>query len=334
MFICTVTIYHVSHATLLINNVKTNIFDRKQRNFENDVNLAMSETKDLFSRDDVLLGVAVGMVIALEYAPFIKKFVQLAPLFQDMMEDKSDWSASFAKTIANQTSHQIADSEIRWMTAEMETIQDSMPLLDESNPDEGNRNTTAIKIHNDLHKMINFFDLKTSLFRTYPLIAGPPLLQLASLVSLFSPLANAIIPSTAKRIRIACKMYETLLAYQPLMVYARLRKLSTEKGKLYSTLVKVMSLPYNPHGYNRSNSGLIDCDPNCSLNRPRTQGDEVVCLNDAFSEVNYYVSSFTSANCKEDYAALLRHRVEELFPIEIMNKLCDHKPRKPTGKML
>lgn len=324
--------YHVSQATLLIDKVRTNMFDRRPRDFEQGVITAMNTTKDFFRRDDVILGISIGLVVALEYFPFLKNFIQIAPLFQNTLDDRSEWSAQFAKTIANETSHAIAEGEVRWMTTSMQTIRTKIPLLDENNPDHENRKTIASIIHTDLDRMINFFDLKTSLFRKYPLISGPPLLQLASLVRIYSPLANAIIPYEANHTQIACKMHETLLAYRPLMVYARLRKLFTSDGMLYPTLVEVMWLPYNPHGYNRTNSGLIDCDRDCSLNRPRMAiGDVVNCLKDAFSEDDYYVSSYLSPNCERDYAALLRHRVEELFPIDAMEKLCNRKPQEPTG---
>lgn len=335
IFVCIMICYHVSQASILIEKVKTNVFDRRPRSFENDVITSMNMTKDFFSRDDVILGVSIGLVVALEYFPFLKNFIQIAPLFQNMLDDRSEWSAAFAKSIVNETSHAIAESEIRWMTTSMQTIRTKIPLLNDSNPDHENRKTIASIIHTDLDRMINFFELKSSLFRKYPLMSGAPLLQLASLVATFSPLANAIIPYEANHTRIACKMHETLLAYRPLMVYARLRRLFTTDGTMYPTLVKVMSLRYNPTGYNRTLSGLIDCDRDCSLNRPRFAiGDEVTCLKDAFSQDDYYVSSYLSPHCKRDYAALLRHRIEDLFPIDVMEKLCDRKSKERTGNIL
>lgn len=190
LLICIVTIYHASHATIRFDKVKTNIFDRLDRNFEQDVNLAMRETKDFFGRDDVLLGLAVGLVVAMEYAPFIQKFIQIAPLFRDTMESNSDWSATFANTISNQTTHQILEGDIRGMTTAMETVQAKIPLLNASNADKDNQKTVASIIHTELDRMINFFKAKDSLFRKYPLVAGPPLLQLASLVAIFSPLGK------------------------------------------------------------------------------------------------------------------------------------------------
>lgn len=330
-FICiAAAIFHESQSVIPIDEVNVNIFDSRPRTFEQNVIDATKTTKDFFSRDDILLALSAGVVVAVEMIPYVAKFIKLAPLFEDTVDEKSEWFVGFSKAFANETSLSIADSEIRWMSATMQTIRTKVKLLDENNPDHENRKTIASIIHTDLDKMINFFDVKTSLFRKYPLIGGPPLLQLASLVAIFSPLANSIIAFEAKNTPIACKMYDILQAYRPLMIYARLRQLSTEK-LLFLTLVEVMAQPYNPHGYNRTNSRVIDCERDCSVERPNSENS--LCLKDAFNEDDYYVANYLHPVCIVDYAALLRHRVEQLFPTEIMNKMCDRKPPKPTGKI-
>lgn len=331
IFICVVALFHGTQAVIPINEVQINIFDDRPRVFEQNVIEAMNITKSFFSRDDILLAIGAGLVVATEMIPYVSKFIKIAPLFEDTVDEKSEWFAAFAKVIANETSQSIADSEIRWMSATMQTIRTKIALLDENNPDLENRKTMASIIHNELDKMINFFDLKTSIFRKYPLIGGPPLLQLASLVAIFSPIANAIIPYEAKHTQIACKMHDILNVYRPLIVYARLRKLSTEH-LLFLTLFEVMSLPFDMHGHSRNDSILIECERDCGVSRPPTEYS--ICLRDEFSTDDYYVADYLHPICVVDYATLIRLRIEDLFPIEIMGKLCERKPSIPTGKQV
>lgn len=98
-----------------------------------------------------------------------------------------------------------------------------------------------------------------------------------------------------------------------------------------SSLVTVMSLPYNENGYNTTNPPVIDCQPNCKGSRLFI-GD--VCLSDTFSTQDYYSNDIGTSTCTVDYGALIRHRIEGLFPVELLNSLCiDEKPQVPTGKI-
>lgn len=330
-FICIVIICHGSQAGILFDKVKMNIFDPKGGDFEHNVMESMKTTKSFFARDEVILAISAGVVAAIEFAPFVKNFLKLAPLFQSVIDDKSKWARDFTKAIANETKHSILESDIRWMAASTKTIQTEIKLLDKNNT-EDNRRTHATIIHTELDKMVNFFDLQDSLLRKFPLLGGPPLLQLASLVATFSPLAKTLIPYEAKNAPIECKMYDTLLVYRPLVVFARLHQLHTQDW-IFPKLVKVMTLPYNKDGYNRTNSGLVDCERDCSANRPTAHDEYRGCLRDALSTVDYFISNYTSPHCTEDYASLLRHRVEELFPVDLMKKLCDREPVKPSGNI-
>lgn len=224
------------------------------------------------------------------------------------------------------------------MKTTMKTIRYKIKLLDESNPDLDNRKTIASIIHTDLDKMLNFFDLKSSLFRKYPLLGTPPLLQLASLVAVFSPLARELIPIESMNPQISCKMYDILLDYRPLTVMARLHKLRVLKlayekiqtpVRNQSSLATIMSLPYNPHGYNSTNPPVIDCQPDCETGR-MFSGD--FCLMDKFSVRSYYSNGIGASACMIDYATLVRHRVEKLFPVELLGSLCiDRESHVPTG---
>lgn len=216
------------------------------------------------------------------------------------------------------------------MEATLKTIQTKVNLLGDDNLDTENRKTIASIIHTDLDKMVNLFDLQLSLFKKYPLLGGPPLIQLASVIAMFQPIAISLIRTEAINPDISCKMHDVLLDYQPCIVNARLRELHTEVSS-FKSRVKVISLPYNPNGYNESNPGEIDCKKGCDLNRTPNE----FCLEDKFSN-NLFECSIkngTSA-CVEDYGKLIRHHVEKLFPIALLDSLCaDRKPKMPTGNV-
>lgn len=179
--------------------------------------------------------------------------------------------------------------------------------------------------------MINFFELKSCLFRKHPLIGTPPLILLASLVAMFSPIARTLIPLEAKNPQISCKMHDVLVDYRPIIVSARLQQLHTEKS-IFTPMLEVMSWPFNSNGYNKSNPAVIDCEKGCKSNRTYPME---LCLKDNFSQDEYDVQNNGSLTCVHDYAALIRHRVETLFPIELMNNLCvERYSRETTGKFL
>lgn len=82
-----------------------------------------------------------------------------------------------------------------------------------------------------------------------------------------------------------------------------------------------MSLPYNENGYGVA----IHCDSGCQPDVPHSS-----CLKDKFSAVEYTAAD--GSVCVIDYAALVRHHVEELFPTDVLKSQCiDRKPQNSTG---
>lgn len=205
------------------------------------------------------------------------------------------------------------------MEATMETIQAKIILLGDTNPSNESRRNIASNMHMEIDRMINFFDLRSSLFRKYPLIGAPPLLQLASLVAVFNTIAQIIIPLEAKNPQIACKMHDVLVDYLPRTINARLHQLHSNSS-IFRPIVKAMSLPYTEHGYGVNIRCDIGCRPDVSFS---------FCLRDKFSAVELLG---TDPDCVIDYAALVRHHVEEMFPIDALKNQCsDREPQTPSG---
>lgn len=317
-------------AEIPYDEVEASIFDSLPRDFERNVLNSSEITKDFFEREDVSLAIATGMV-ALEYLPYIGEFARLIPLMRDTLEDRSEWRGAFTKAIAHETMRTIAESEVRWIESEMQTIHEKFILLGQNNPDLTNRKTIASIIHTDLDKMINFFELKTCLFRKHPLIGTPPLILLSSLVAMFSPIARTLIPLEAKNPQISCKMHDVLVDYRPIIVNARLQQLHADKS-IFTPILEVMSWPFNPNGYNKTHPAVINCEKGCKSSS--TYSTEL-CLKDNFGQDEYNVQNNGTLTCVHDYAALIRHRVEKLFPIELMNNLCvDRYSKESTGEFM
>lgn len=319
IFVCLTTLFALSFSEILFYDIPVNIFDGRPRDFERQVLESSKLLKSFVNRDDVSLAITAGSV-ALSLSPFyLAKFYKFIPLVRQILADKSDWRDAFTKAIADETMRNVVESEVRWMEATMETIQSKIKLLGDENPRPESRRTIALFMHNELDRMLNFFDIKSSLLRKYPLVGSVPLIQLATLVIVFSPIATALIPLEAVNPQISCKMYDLLVDFLPRTVNARLHQMDSDVS-IFRSIVKAMSLPYSAHGYNAAIRVLRGCpdDP------------YAICLKDKFSQSEY---SATDANGIIDYAALVRHRIEDLFPIDVVKTLCiDRQPQIPTGK--
>lgn len=329
LLLCIVILIGSNLATIPYDEVQLNIFDDRPRDFEFSVIESTRIVKNFFDRFDVSLAIAGGMAV-FNSTPYIGNFSKIIPLVRDTLASKGEWRTIFANAILDETMHAITENELRWMKSTIKTIQTKMKLLSDENPDLDNRKTIASIIHTDLNKMINFFDRKSSLYRKYPLLGTAPLLHLASLVATFCPIAKILIPLEAKNPQISCKMHDILNDFLPLAIATRIQKLDAEDS-IFRAITDVMSMPFNPNGYNTTNPGVIDCTKGCNDHRSYTE----LCLTDVYSPDKYYVSDKYTSTCINDYVALARHRIEELFPIEQLNQLCVNRTEQiPTGKFL
>lgn len=310
------------HAKIPYDEIQFNIFDNRTRDFELNTITLMQTVKNYFAGDDALVVISAGL-IALKEGNYVNEIGRLIQLLQRTLNDQSEWQSEFAMAISSEAMRAVTESEVRWMESSMQTIQTKIKLLANDESDVENQDTIASIIHTDLDRMINFFDIKSSLFRKYPLMGAPLLIQLASLVALFSPIAKSLIPLEAMNPQISCKMRDVLVDYRPRVVNARLHEFPIGS---FNSRTKVMRLPYNSNGYNQTNPGAIDCKIGC-------KSDKQICFKDKFSSNTYEISIINgTSKCVENYAELVRYRVEALFPVELLSKLCvDQKTRTPTG---
>lgn len=330
-FWCAILSFAFVQAAIPNSDVKFKIFDDQSRDFESNVRDSLETTKNFFAQEEVANIVDTGSVIV-GYVPYVGQLSGLMPVLRDTLAEESDWKETFTKAIAHETKREIAESNIRWMEATMKTIQDKIPLLGDDNPDRENRKTIASYMHSELDKMINFFGHTESLFRKYPLDGSPPLIQLALLVAIFSPIARTLIPLESKNPQISCKIRDQLLDYRPRTVNARLEKLST-KISIRTVIDKTLAKTFNENGYNETSPGEIRCERGgCS--KPYFS-PFASCLKDSFADDEYYVENYEVTTCIEDYSSLVRHRVEQMFPVQLLEDVCiEPKSREPTGQCI
>lgn len=325
VFVCIAACVVLTCAEIPVSDIQISVFDSQPTNFENAVMHVMNQTRTFYAKHNV----SSLLDIVASYVPYVGELTKTVTELRDTMVEQSTWRNRFTKAITDQTLREIAENEIHRIRSTMQTVETKVKILNENNPDLSNRKTIASILHTELDKLINFFDLKTSLFRKYPLIGAPPLIQLASSIAIFSPIANALIPLEAMHPQLSCKMRDILLDYRPRTVNARLQQLHSDLT-LFEVKMDVMSMPYNQNGYLPTDSDLIDCVLGCKALNEMDVTE--FCFEDRFGVQNYQDSD--RKNCIKDYASMIRHRVEQLFPTDLLDEVCDDSQSKKvlTGK--
>ncbi|XP_037042115.1 uncharacterized protein LOC119078623 [Bradysia coprophila] len=203
----------------------------------------------------------------------------------------------------------------------MKTFQKLLPLLNETNPELENRKTIATIFHTKFHELLYFFDRNDSLFKKFALTSSPLLVSFSYMIALFTPIAKKLIPQVEKNTQLACKMRDVLEPYVPLVVYERLSRHIYAYGveHNHAFLFKVMAKPFNENGYNTE----LRIDEGCDggwMEYYDTHGEH--CLYDDLNEVRYHYPANQAETAYVDYGSLVRHRVEEYFPMKTLKSLC------------
>lgn len=360
--LCFVLVFKLVSADVPFDDVKLEIFENRKTDFETNILNSLKIAKNFF-------GSGAGKAVfnagakAINFIPFIKVLSALLPKLGNLLAENSDWRPVFAKAITEETNHAITHNQLVWLESTMQTIEQNIPLLDEQKqPDIENRKANALYIQNNINTMMNYFDQRSGLFKKYPLVTAPLLVSLASIIAVFTPLANSLIPIEAKHMQLTCKAHDVLLAYRSRAVFQRTKKLNLEY--LYNQFVMdALKQPFNENGYNQTNPGILHCDSGCEKPYPVTYCKSVCrqyrnerncvrtqckhyeldhhsyCISDAFGSNKYNhndiidgrnPTSVSSFPCVSDYVGLVRHRVENIFPVAILDKLCDRRQRKKT----
>lgn len=209
------------------------------------------------------------------------------------------------------------------MQATIEIIQDEATQLDGTNIDNNViRKRIASFMYSDLDRMITLFSHQYSVFKKYPLIGAPALIELALLIAIFTPIAKILVPLEVKNPQVACKTLDTLLDYRPRTVSARLEKIHSNHTLFIGTLAAVRQMPYNRNGYNKT--AALKCKK-IDENRSFLPTDDGL-----WDEFGYFIPFHNNLTCFSEYASYVRHRVEKMFPIQLLEMVCNDRDRKPN----
>lgn len=309
-------------------NVKFELFDKRTTNFEHTIYNSLQSTQNFFARDDVKKAIEIETTIV-QFIPFVSEINSIIHTVIGLLDEESDWKKDFSKAIASETMRLVADNQIHWMQSQIKTIRKNIHLLDENKqPNLQSRMANAQFIHNSLDTMVNYLGNKVSVFRKFPLVTSPLVISLSLLIATFIPIAKSIIPIETEELQLACKTQDLLEKYRSRAVMARADKVNTIYDH-YDAMMKELSKPYNSRGYNQLAHNTLHCSMGCHTPDSHKNSH---CIVDEFSKMKY---NYGNTKCINEYTALIRHRMEEMFPVEIFTKLCGNgnRERRTTGKI-
>ncbi|XP_037037364.1 uncharacterized protein LOC119075076 [Bradysia coprophila] len=321
ILLCIVLLFVPSWASIPYEEIRYKLFDGTNHNIEAEILKSLQTTKNVFAIPEVKNAVLLSFLPGLLFEVWVP-ISTIIFVMVNLLAKESDWRDAFSRTIASELERGIALGHILAMKATMETINTKFDLLkeNEDNPEELRRSIASF-IHRECDIMLNLFAAPDSYVKKSPLLGAPLLIELAQLVTLFQPIAKALISREAKNPDLICKARNILADYRPRTINARLEKLHENSTKalvryineLSPKLSEVMSIAYNQYGYNKTTPATINCQNRCNSND---------CLRDDFGD-SYRVPPWS---CAEDYALFLRHRIEEMFNIDLLDSLCVDKP--------
>lgn len=138
----------------------------------------------------------------------------------------------------------------------------------------------------------------------------------AQLLVLF---ANSVIAAIVKsdKPELACKMENVLRENMKEAVNARLMKIETPTGygdiiNFINDVREIQYKPYNKHGYNTTKH--LRCD----------KGSNPICFEDLLRKGADKKICSSSRACYGDYAAMIRHKTEDVYPISLYEKTCNN----------
>lgn len=322
LLLCIVPLFVPSCAKITYDEAKFQIFHKKATHFESEILKSLQTTRNFFAQPEfasaVLLGLAAGT-----FFPPLAPTAGIVFVIRALLAQESDWRGVFSEAIARETNRAIAVYAVDSMASKMKTISKKLNIMNDNSTDIQDRKIMTYFVHSEIENMLNFFDGSHSIFKRFPLIATPLLIELAQLIAFFDPVAKAILKKHVKNADLSCLMHNILLDYRPRFVNDRMEKVHSVSRRVPELLSFAMEGAYYPHGYS------ITIPP--SFNCKRCSAKSKHCLNDDFGDT-YDISE--SPLCVKDYALFVRHRVEEMvYPVVLvgaLNHFCSN-PTHATG---
>lgn len=312
IFLCIVPLFVPSRATNSSDKLQFKFFDENDSNVESEILKSLQTTTNIFAEPKVRKLIIAQLAIGI-FEAAAAPTSNLLFIITNLLAHESSWQEAFSKNLAKQLDRTAALGHIQWMKATMGVITTKFDLMSKRHPREL-RNSVARFIHSELDRMLNLFAASDSFVKKIPLLGAPLLITLAEFIALFHPVAKSLIKREAMSPELSCKMSNILMDYRPRMVDARFDKLHEDSTKGLTTYVNWLRMILSES----SNKTIPEPDTfncgACDANR--------LCLIDDFG-VSWHTINWP---CAPGYISILRHSIEELFPVEILSKLCDSKP--------
>lgn len=329
VLICaTLIIFGVCSANISFDDLKLNVFAENRTHLvETLIPIWLRSTDKFFANRDIANVLANTATLTSEsVTPFVGQLGSLSLALRNILANDGDWVQSFVKALEHNRRSGVVFTEFQWMQRVIELIHSEAMFLDGTNPDRDVfRKRVASFMHSDLDKIVDLFAHQYSIFKTFPLIGAPILIELSLLIAIFTPIAKILVPLDVKHPQIACKTLHTLLDYRPRTVAARLDKIHSNHSLFVESLAAVRQFPYNPYGYSKTTS--LQCQK-VFEDRPATPSN-----NSLWDEFGYYIPYHSEQSCFSGYASYVRHKIEELFPIRLLEKICnERKSNVSSGK--
>lgn len=334
--LCMVMALESAWANVPFKNIKFHMFSKRTTEYETTTAASLKLVGQFFAGD----AVDALRPNRLNKTDIVRSIDHMSVLFKVnelLLKPNSEWLKDFYKTIDASYERSAIQTTFIIMDATRQSMQNKLLRLHEINQSNVEiRKINAKFIHRNLQTLLNYFDENDGIFNEYPLESAPLLINLALIIATFTPLANSLIPRDVKRAELACKAKHILIDYRTRAVILRAQKLNSI-SVYYKEVASVFGRLYNSLGYDDENSGILHCDPGCIVTG---YIEKIGCLVDQFGTEKYHFSiagsqdSFTiGTRCISEYVGLMRYRMENMFPVALMDQVCiDSKPRKPNGK--
>lgn len=318
-------IYQLSWADIPFKNVRSTIFDESATDFE------IGLYKSLQTRDKIIAATVnanakklltkIGSKIGSKVLSKIPVLGEFLPSLDSLLEDGSDWKEALKRNILEQVDLNSVLEKADGVRDKMNALNDS---LSEPITNETDINATAKNARKNLYEVMNMFRGPKKLFKKYPLIAAPLLIEVAYFISDLNPIIRTG--------SVTCRMQILLRQYRRLVLEARLDKLDmpyTSVAKLAQYKSIVMSVKYT-NNWNTATS--IRCEIGCPAEKVHYIDNPAECIKDEFSVQEYFIPNALNSKCLQDYIGLIRRRIDALLPIQLFDKYCyENDPLKSQG---
>lgn len=292
---------------------KVNVFNEEIEDFEKKIYNSLTETKNVFANNAMAI---TGIAASVE--PHASVIVSVLRLIVENLGDSSDWRECFTHALASELDKRIAKEVANDLIAKATTAQGKLPLLLKTDSSQNEKEYTAGDLHTLLLEMVNKIEPSTSIFKKYPMMAGPVIESLSLLVVNFEPLVRVISPVVAVTPSLSCDFRNVLKEYVSLLNQERIFSICKEHThcplRAYEIFISVLNLPYNNASY--LESPRLSFKRNCARNG-KVKED---CVSQVIKDLGDRREASTALL---EYASFLRERVEHIFPIEYVEYFCD-----------